>query len=467
MLREHSQLMLSVLVIADALAIALAWLLSYWVRFTLLPVDEVKGVPALWDRFLPSLPFVVLAHLLIFYRVGLYRPRRDNPLLDETRDIVKAYFVAIIAVVLIDYAAPPTSKISRQFVLTYAVVGAFCFALFRGSVRVLLRALRRRGLNRRTAAIVGAGRTAQRLLHALQRNTWTGLEVLYFVDDPGPKRAAAVRGVPVRGPLSELPRLLESEPVDSVFVALPTRESQRTDEILQILQTCSADVRLVPDINRAFTLRSNVSELDDVPILSLRQTPLYGWNALLKRGFDLVVGAICLLIAALPMLLIAALIKWEGGPVFYRQTRMGLDGRRFELVKFRTMRADAEADGPVWSQKHDSRRTRLGAFLRRTSLDELPNLFNVLAGQMSLVGPRPERPEFIERFKHEIPRYMLRHKMKAGMTGYAQIRGYRGETSLRKRIQHDLHYIQHWSLWLDFRILVSTVFGVWFSRHEA
>lgn len=468
MLREHNQLMLSVLVIADALAIAFAWLLSYWVRFTWLPVDDAKGVPDLWDRFLPMLPFVVLAHLLIFYRVGLYRPRRDNPLLDETRDIVKAYFVAIIAVVLIDYATPPTNKISRQFVLTYAIIGAFCFAIFRGSVRVWLHSLRRRGLNRRTAAIVGAGRAAQRLLHALRRNTWTGLEVLYFVDDPGPKRMSEIRGVPVRGPLSELSRILDESPVDSVFIALPTREAQRIDEILQVLQTCSSDVRLAPDINRAFTLRPNVSELDDVPILSLRQTPLQGWNALTKRGFDLGVGSICLLIATIPMLIIAVLIKLNSrGPVFYRQTRMGLDGQRFELVKFRTMRADAEAAGPVWSQLHDARRTRLGAFLRRTSLDELPNLFNVLAGHMSLVGPRPERPEFIEKFKHEIPRYMLRHKMKAGMTGYAQINGYRGATSLRKRIQHDLHYIQHWSILLDVRILIRTIFGAWFSRHEA
>jgi len=177
--------------------------------------------------------------------------------------------------------------------------------------------------------------------------------------------------------------------------------------------------------------------------------------------------AMVLLVAALPMAVIALLIKRDSpGPVLYRQRRMGLDGREFDLLKFRTMRTDAETAGPVWSQVDDPRRTRIGAWLRRTSLDELPNLFNVLRGEMSLVGPRPERPEFIAQFKHQIPQYMLRHKMKAGMTGYAQIRGWRGATSLRKRIQHDVYYIRNWSLALDIRILIQTVLTVWFSRHE-
>ncbi|MGB4258361.1 MAG: exopolysaccharide biosynthesis polyprenyl glycosylphosphotransferase, partial [Phycisphaerae bacterium] len=206
-----------------------------------------------------------------------------------------------------------------------------------------------------------------------------------------------------------------------------------------------------------------------LPILSLRQSPLSGWNAFTKRVFDLAVGSACLLIAAIPMAVIAVLIKLTSpGPVLYRQRRMGLDGREFTMLKFRTMRVDAEErTGPVWALPNDPRRTRLGAFLRRTSLDELPNLFNVLAGHMSLVGPRPERPEFIAKFKGEIPHYMLRHKIKAGMTGYAQIKGLRGNNGpLRKRIQYDLYYARNWSLRMDMRILAQTVTTAWFSRHE-
>lgn len=468
MLKQHSQLIVSLLVLADACAVALAWLLSYFIRFACLPVDPAKGVPALSDKFLPMLPLVVAAHLVIFYRVRLYRPRRHQGLLSETRDIVKAFVVAVAAVVMIDYALPATNKISRQFIASYAVVGTVCFATFRAAVRLGLRALRRRGWNRRTAAIVGSGRTAQRLLHALQRNTWTGIEVLYFVDQRPRAQPGTLRGLPLYGPLAELRRLLSQRPVDAVFIALSSAAAARTPEILEALATSTADVRLVPEMSPSYALRPDVSALDGVPILSLRQTPLYGWNAILKRGFDLAVGGACLLVAALPMALLALLIKLSGrGPVFYRQRRMGLDGRQFTLVKFRTMKVDAEADaGPVWATRDDPRRTWLGRLLRRSSLDELPNLFNVLAGHMSLVGPRPERPEFIERFKHQVPHYMLRHKMKAGMTGYAQVKGYRGDSSLKKRVQHDVHYIRNWSLGLDLRILLRTLAGVWFSRHE-
>ncbi len=458
--------MVTLLVLADAVAVASAWLLTYWLRFTWLPAG--KGVPELSDKYLPILPLVVAAHLFIFYRVRLYRPRRVQGLLAETRDIVKAFAVAVVAVVVIDYALPASNKISRVFIATYAVIGTALFAAFRGLVRALLHAARRRGWNRRTAAIVGTGRTAQRLLHALIRNPWTGLEVRYFVDDPRPEHRDSLRLLPIRGPVADLPGILDREPVDSVFIALPVDQSHRVDEVLAQLETCMADVRLVPEVASAYTIRPNVSELEGLAILSLRQTPLYGWNAILKRAFDLAVGAACLALAAPIMLVVAALIKLTSpGPVFYRQRRVGLDGLEFDMYKFRTMRVDAEAaSGAVWAAQSDPRRTRIGAFLRRTSLDELPNLFNVLAGQMSLVGPRPERPEFITQFRQEIPRYMLRHKMKAGMTGYAQVHGLRGNTSLRKRIRYDLHYIRNWSLGLDVRILGRTLAEVWFSRHE-
>ncbi len=468
MLRQHHQLMLGLLMMADACAVAAAWLVSYWLRFNFLYVDPSKGVPALTQHYLPILPVVVAAHLMIFHRIRLYRPRRSDRIVGELRDILKAFVVAVVVVVLLDYALPSPSKISRRFIATYAVVGATLFALFRIAVRIGLQTLRRGGYNRRTAIIVGSGRSAQRLLATLQRNRWTGLHVVAFVDDATPAGERGVRGVPLTGPFSRLPELVSEHRADCVFIALPAEQSHRVNELLGLLENSMADIRLVPEIDDTFAMRPNISNLDGVPILSLRQTPLAGWNAIVKRAFDVVVGAACLLIASGPMLAIAIAIRLSSpGPVLYRQRRMGLDGREFDMFKFRTMRVDAESGGPVWSRKEDPRRTRIGRFLRRTSLDELPNLFNVLIGDMSLVGPRPERPEFIEQFRQEIPRYMLRHKMKAGMTGFAQVRGWRGDTSLRKRIQHDVHYIRNWSLWLDIRIFARTVFSTWFSRHEA
>ena len=469
MLKQHNQAMLSLLMLADAVAIAAAWLASYWLRFTFLHVDPAKGTPGITDAFLPMLPAVVAAHLVIFWRVGLYAPRRVNTIWAEIRDIVKAFVVAVVAVVVIDYAFPATNKISRRFILTYAVLGSSSFLLCRLTARLILRWLRRRGYNQRTAAIIGAGRMGQRLFHALRRHTWTGLIVEYFVDDHERKTPGLLRDTPVFGPIADFAKIYARHPVDSVFIALPADQVRYTDDLLRSLETSTSDVRVVPELNPFYAMRPAVGELDGVPILSLRQTPLYGWNAVLKRAFDLVVGSLFVLIAAVPMLLIASAVKLTSkGPVFYVQERMGLDGRRFKLLKFRTMRANAERySGAVWARRQDPRRTPIGGFLRRTSLDELPNLFNVLAGHLSLVGPRPERPEFVEQFKDEIPRYMLRHKIKAGMTGYAQVKGLRGnEGTLKKRIQHDVHYIKNWSLLLDIRILLQTVFGVWFSRHE-
>jgi exopolysaccharide biosynthesis polyprenyl glycosylphosphotransferase len=199
--------------------------------------------------------------------------------------------------------------------------------------------------------------------------------------------------------------------------------------------------------------------LDDLPIVSLQGSPLYGWDRVFKRMFDLVVGSFILILLAPVMFLIGLLIKWTSeGPIFYRQERVGMNGRPFQILKFRTMRVDAEKEtGPVWAKENDPRRTQIGTFLRKTSLDELPQLFNVLRGEMSVVGPRPERPNFVEEFRNKVPSYMLRHKIKAGMTGWAQVNGWRGDTSLEKRIEHDLYYIQNWSMGFDLRILLMTL----------
>jgi exopolysaccharide biosynthesis polyprenyl glycosylphosphotransferase len=403
MLKQHNQLMLSLFVAADACAVVCAWLLSYWLRFEYLHVDPVKGTPTLSDNYLPMLPFVVLAHLIIFVRIGLYEPRRVNSVVAELSDVTKAFIVAIVAVIVIDYFLPATNKTSRRFIATYAVIGTMFFGLFRLSVRLLLRGMRSRGMNQRTAAIVGSGQAAQRLLRALRTNTWTGLSVRYFVDDEVGEEGRHLNGVPVLGPISEFDRVYAADPVDSVFLAMPRESIERVDDLLEFLEDTTADVRIVPAYRSSYALQPHVGELGGVPIITLRQTPLVGWNALSKRLFDIVAGSVCLVIGALPMLIIAILVKATSrGPIFYRQPRVGFDGRPFTMIKFRSMRTDVGADQDWVAQAN--KMTPIGNFLRRTSLDELPNLFNVLVGEMSLVGPRPERPEYIERFKREVPR---------------------------------------------------------------
>ena len=262
------------------------------------------------------------------------------------------------------------------------------------------------------------------------------------------------------GSLEELPQIIQQQRIDQVFISLSLKEQHRLEELKDLLSEQWVDVRIVPDLGSFRTLHTDIESFAGMPLVTLVQSPMTGWNQVLKRVLDLA-GAILALILFSPlMLLIAFLVKITSpGPILYRQQRMGLDGKTFFTLKFRSMRQDAEKQtGAVWATENDTRRTTLGVYLRRFNLDELPQLFNVLNGDMSLVGPRPERPVLIEEFKSKIPNYMLRHKVKAGITGWAQINGWRGNTSLEKRIEHDLYYIERWSVWLDLKILLLTVF---------
>jgi Undecaprenyl-phosphate glucose phosphotransferase len=280
-----------------------------------------------------------------------------------------------------------------------------------------------------------------------------------FVDDDAAKRGLAHREVPVLGTTADVARLVEAHGVDSVFLALPLEAHRTMLEVLQDVGRTVADVHVVPDLLQYITFRAGVEDLDGLPVVHLTQVPLSGWLSLVKRGLDVGISAAAL--GALSPLFagIAAAIRLaDGGPVFYRQRRMGLDGRPFDILKFRSMVVGAEEEtGPTWASPSDPRRTRMGGFLRRWSLDELPQLVNVFRGEMSLVGPRPERPEFVREFKEKFPQYMLRHRVRAGITGWAQVHGWRGNTSLSKRIEYDLYYIDNWSLALDIKILWMTL----------
>jgi Undecaprenyl-phosphate glucose phosphotransferase len=265
---------------------------------------------------------------------------------------------------------------------------------------------------------------------------------------------------PHLGQYRDIPDVIERHEVDQVYIALDSNQQSDLEEINRQLAEQMVDLNIVPDIYHTLNINPELLDLDGMPIIALRQSAVEGWNRVFKRIFDLV-GAALLIVVLTPLwIVIPLLIKLTSpGPAFYRQERMGLDGRSFWMIKFRSMRVDAEDEtGAVWASAGDQRRTKLGAFLRRTSLDEWPQLFNVLAGTMSLVGPRPERPVFIREFKKKIPNYMLRHKMKAGMTGWAQVNGWRGNTSLEKRIEFDIYYLTHWSIWFDIKILLMTPF---------
>jgi len=323
----------------------------------------------------------------------------------------------------------------------------------------LLRALRRHGYNQTNALIVGTGRIARRTANGLKSANWMGIRVLGFVEDQPSRWCSDLNVV---GTTTDLPELVAKNDVEHVFIALPLNRYEEARRVFDILSQTFAEVRLIVDAPEMAGLSLTTTNLDGLPIIGLRESAHFGLNLVVKRFMDVVLSAFGLLILSPLFAVIAFLVKWSSpGPVFYRQVRCGVNGQPFDMLKFRTMPVDAEAkSGPVWAAKNDPRRTKLGTFLRTSSIDELPQLINVLKGDMSLVGPRPETPHFIEQFQKTIPNYMARHKVKAGITGWAQVHGFRGNTSLRKRVQYDLHYITHWTPWLDIKILFLTVLRI-------
>ncbi len=457
MLKRHSQLFEHLMLLGDLVVVGGIWLLAYYLRFYGGPIPVYKGIPP-FRVYLLLLAVILPIWAVAFKAFGLYRPRRISSRLREILDIAKASTFSILVLVTVTFFLRQY-EFSRLVFLYFWILSTTAVSFMRGAFRELLRFARRKGYNLRYALVVGVGRTAQALVEKLMSHPELGLQIVGFLsEDPG-LVGSEVRGLKVVGSYHDVSRVVMEKGIDQVFIALPFESSHRVGEVLKALGDQPLDIKVVPDLQQYVTLRGGVEDFEGLPIISLQESPLYGWNLVFKRAFDLVFSTLALLLTAPLMLVIALLIRLTSpGPIFYRQERMGLDGRVFTMLKFRTMRADAEEEsGPVWAVRDDPRRTRVGAFLRRTSLDELPQLINVLKGEMSLVGPRPERPVFIEAFRRQIPRYMLRHKMKAGMTGWAQVNGWRGNTSLEKRIEYDLYYIEHWSLLFDLKILGLTL----------
>ncbi|ETX03073.1 undecaprenyl-phosphate glucose phosphotransferase [Candidatus Entotheonella palauensis] len=457
MLKKHSQFFENLLFLFDLTVIYAAWFAAYGLRFSGWPIPVYYGIPPL-EEYLFLCWFMPLVWGVIFKTMKMYRPRRISSHLTEAYDVLKATGVAVGLLMVVAYVGKQET-VSR---ILFGYFGCLSYAGLVGSrliFRELLRFARRRGYNLRHILILGTDELGQSLYQDIRRHPELGFNVVGFLTGNAYEVGQRLSGVEVIGHIDQVKAFVQSRGIDQVFIALPLEAMSALEKILQQLSTEMVDIKIVPDLYQHVILQGSVEEFAGHPIVTLSGSPMYGWNQVSKRLFDLAV-TIPLLIAGLPVfVVIAGLVKATSrGPVFYTQERMGYDGRILRMIKFRTMREDAERDtGEVWAQKDDPRCTRLGAVLRRTSLDELPQLWNVLKGEMSLVGPRPERPVFVEEFRHRFPRYMLRHRVKAGMTGWAQVQGWRGNTSLEKRLEHDLYYIQHWSLLLDIKILWLTL----------
>ena len=467
MLRRYSSLWNSLFIAADLAVSVAVFLGAYVLRFqpwviSRLPVTDQVPPLSIYLRLAPVLALVLF---LTNRHYRLYSPRREESPLEEFLDLWRSNIAAVL--LLIAYLFfDRTHAYARVVVGIFAVVHPFAVFLFRAAVRAALRQARRQGYNLRHIVIVGTGRTAQALVHRIRRNPWTGLRIVGLVGDGTEKVGRKIHGVEVIGAVGEIEELLQRQRPDQVYIALSGESTRAMEPLVRTLIDHRVDLRIVPDLGLLLGLHHRTVDFDGLPVATIWESPIEGWGAVSKRAVDFGIAFVSLVVLAPLLVLIALLVKITSrGPILYRQQRMGLDGRVFSLLKFRSMRqapadgvpAADPADDGGWTTRGDARCTPLGRLLRSLSLDELPQLYNVLLGQMSLVGPRPERPLYIEKFKRSIPRYMLRHKVKAGLTGWAQINGWRGDTSLKKRIQYDLYYLKHWSLGFDLKILLLTL----------
>jgi Undecaprenyl-phosphate glucose phosphotransferase len=465
MLKFQTRVMVAVFVLTDVLSTTLAWVAAYFLRFHVdlvtayLPVT--KGVPS-FGQYALLLPLLALLWPALLYFHGMYQLKRGRSRIDEFFGIL--FSVAIACAVMLGvvlyvgvYYKPdvePAIEYSRIVFGFFFVLDVLALNVGRFALRRYLERMWAAGYNVKRVLVAGAGELGRSVADTIAAHRELGYRVVGFVDD-------AAAGPDVLGTLGATMEVVNRHQVDQLYIALPLEQHAQLLHLIKCVSNECLDIKVVPDLVQYATVKAALEDIDGIPILSLNEVPLRGWNSMVKRVMDALVGGTVLLLGSWIFLAIAVAIKLRGGPgpIFYRQERISVDGKAFQMWKFRSMRVDAETEsGPVWAKAEDPRRTAIGVWLRRYNLDELPQFLNVVLGDMSLVGPRPERPPFVQQFKQRIPQYMLRHRVKSGITGWAQVNGWRGNTSIEKRIEYDLYYIENWSLLLDVKILILTLF---------
>jgi exopolysaccharide biosynthesis polyprenyl glycosylphosphotransferase len=455
---------------SDITMLVFGFVLGYTARMVL-PFFPVPPSQPEFSRYVPTLVLHVGTIVTLFYLSRMYHQPRATSRIDQFRNVVGLVTIGALIVsgvqellfknTFFDPVDYPRSMFFYVWFFSIVLVAAG-----RETHRALRRQLRERGIERENLLIVGMGKIARDITRKIKHSPELGYRIVGIVSVRQRQRNH-ILGIPVIGDHHELPYLIDAYSVEQVIIALPDAQRNELVDLITLCRRGRVDIKIYPDIFAYMARDLSVDDLGGLPLLTVRDIALRGWKLSLKRWLD-VVGALTGLILLSPlMLLTALLIRLESpGPIFYTQERMGLDGRPFQMIKFRTMYQDAEAAGPGWTVENDPRVTRIGRFMRRTSWDELPQLVNVLLGEMSLVGPRPERPVYVQQFRERIPRYMERHREKAGMTGWAQINGLRGDTSIEERTAFDLWYVENWSLWLDIKIIIRTLISIVLRRAE-
>ncbi len=467
MIKDNQKVFNRTLVLMDAVITAVSYALAYVIRFFMFGADAVGvGVLPAEDYF-SVLVFLVPTYVLLYYSCNVYGPKRTGRQKREIGSIIQANTIGIVLYIVVLYLFVREIHYSRSMMAIFYILNIITTTFFRIILRKILRSMRKRGYNLKHVLVVGYSRAAESYIDRLQWNPQWGYSVCGILDDLVPV-GTPYKGVKVLGDIDSLTATIDSNKLDEIAIALSLRDYDRLEEIVNICEKSGVHTKFIPDYNSLIPSRPYTEDLMGLPVINIRYVPLSNTgNMVIKRAMD-IVGSLVGIVLSSPLLAIIAIaVKCTSpGPVLFKQERVGLHNASFYMYKFRSMEVQSEEEEKkAWTVKNDPRVTPLGKFLRRTSLDELPQLFNILKGDMSLVGPRPERPRFVEQFKEEIPRYMIKHQVRPGLTGWAQVNGYRGDSSIPKRIECDLYYIENWTLSFDIKIIFLTFFTGFINKN--
>ncbi len=453
MIKENQRLLNWLLKLADVSIAILVMPVAYYIRF-----DLLFGRPGIGPGYYMQLLVVILPlYLLLYYQFNLYDPFRYKSLLSEVRRVVQANAVGLVLIFVLNFFLREVD-VSRLTIVIFSGLNTALTALIRVSLRKTLRVLREKGYNIKHLLLVGWNESTGDFFDRITANKQFGYQIEGYLSDK--VRQVGNRSILYKGTISHLAGLLDQEEIDEVIISLDYDEFPLLAEIIEVCENEGVKSNLLPFYTKYLPSKPYIDDIDGLPLINIRHIPLDNFlYSFLKRAFDIVASALGLVVLSPLLLVTAAGVRLTSpGPVIYKQLRVGRNKKEFMMYKFRSMRVDGNADMTTWGGRADSRRTAFGTFIRKCSIDELPQLFNVLKGDMSLVGPRPEREYFVQKFREEVPLYMLKHLVRPGITGWAQVNGWRGDTSIVERIKCDIYYIENWSFLLDLKILIMTVF---------
>ncbi len=467
MIKDNQKYFNRLHLVIDAIVVALSYLLAWYIMFGTGFADANPSVGVLDSAtYFSVLWFLVPMYVVLYYMFGTYAPKRATRFRSEFFGIFKANTAGIILFVVILYVLK-LWDISRFMIGFFYVINIILTTVVRALIRRLLQLFRRKGYNQKYVLLVGYSRAAEEYITRINQNPQWGYVIRGILDDTIP-RGTVYKGIKVVGNIENIKYILPENKLDEIAITLALKDYEKLESIVDICEKAGVHTKFIPDYNSLVPSNPYTEDVMGLPVINIRYVPLNNMlNLFFKRTMD-IIGASLAIIIGSPVLLICALcVKFSSeGPILYKQERVGLNNKPFMMYKFRSMVVQKVTDEEKgWTTKDDMRVTKVGKVLRKFSLDELPQLFNVLIGEMSLVGPRPERPQFVDKFKEEIPRYMIKHQVRPGMTGWAQVNGLRGDTSIRKRVEYDLFYIENWSVALDFKIMFMTLFTGIFNKN--